>query len=132
MVPLTRCVRRSVPGVVSLLRLCVPPSSSILCMERGLSSETCGEQQQDSPGPGRGEEAEPDPAVLQIVRAHEEACLAGQEGYSDPHTGYVVFTRIAHLKRGKCCGSACRHCPYGQENVKDSSRKKQFNSFFYT
>lgn len=45
-------------------------------MERGLSSDTCGEQQQDNPGPGRGEEkAEPDPAVLQIVRAHEEACL---------------------------------------------------------
>ena len=27
--------------------------------------------------------------------------------------GYVVFTEEYHLKRGKCCKNACRHCPYG-------------------
>jgi len=26
--------------------------------------------------------------------------------------GFVVFTRHYHLKRGYCCGSGCRHCPY--------------------
>jgi hypothetical protein len=25
---------------------------------------------------------------------------------------YVVFTRAYHLKRGYCCNSNCRHCPY--------------------
>jgi hypothetical protein len=25
---------------------------------------------------------------------------------------FIVFTRIYHLKRGYCCGSGCRHCPY--------------------
>jgi hypothetical protein len=25
----------------------------------------------------------------------------------------VVFTSIYHLKRGYCCHSKCRHCPYG-------------------
>lgn len=25
---------------------------------------------------------------------------------------YVVFTAAFHLKRGFCCGSGCRHCPY--------------------
>jgi hypothetical protein len=25
---------------------------------------------------------------------------------------YVVFTAKYHLKRGTCCGSGCRHCPY--------------------
>lgn len=25
---------------------------------------------------------------------------------------YMVFTAQAHLKKGKCCGSGCRHCPY--------------------
>lgn len=24
----------------------------------------------------------------------------------------VVFTRHYHLRRGSCCGSGCRHCPY--------------------
>lgn len=26
--------------------------------------------------------------------------------------GLVVFTAAYHLKRGTCCGSGCRHCPY--------------------
>ncbi len=24
----------------------------------------------------------------------------------------MVFTAAYHLKRGRCCGSGCRHCPY--------------------
>jgi len=24
----------------------------------------------------------------------------------------MVFTAAYHLKRGYCCGSGCRHCPY--------------------
>ncbi len=24
----------------------------------------------------------------------------------------LVFTEQYHLKRGYCCGSGCRHCPY--------------------
>jgi len=25
---------------------------------------------------------------------------------------YLVFTAAYHVKRGYCCGSGCRHCPY--------------------
>ena len=25
---------------------------------------------------------------------------------------YLVFTAAYHLKRGTCCNSGCRHCPY--------------------
>ena len=25
---------------------------------------------------------------------------------------YLVFTEAYHRKRGYCCGSNCRHCPY--------------------
>jgi len=25
---------------------------------------------------------------------------------------YLVFTAAYHLKRGYCCNSNCRHCPY--------------------
>ncbi len=48
---------------------------------------------------------------------HEAACNRGETTYCDPETGYTVFTQVAHLKRGKCCGSACRHCPYGHAAV---------------
>jgi len=27
--------------------------------------------------------------------------------------GYIVFTEQYHLKRGYCCKSGCKHCPYG-------------------
>lgn len=27
--------------------------------------------------------------------------------------GFLVFTEAYHLKRGYCCKSGCRHCPYG-------------------
>jgi Family of unknown function (DUF5522) len=26
---------------------------------------------------------------------------------------YTVFTAAYHLRRGYCCNSGCRHCPYG-------------------
>ena len=29
---------------------------------------------------------------------------------------YVVFTADYHLRRGYCCESGCRHCPYGAES----------------
>ena len=29
---------------------------------------------------------------------------------------YVVFTEAYHLRRGYCCESGCRHCPYGAES----------------
>ncbi|HEY1498927.1 MAG TPA: DUF5522 domain-containing protein [Acidobacteriaceae bacterium] len=28
---------------------------------------------------------------------------------------YVVFTEAYHRRRGSCCGSGCRHCPWRDE-----------------
>lgn len=33
--------------------------------------------------------------------------------------GYRCFTEQYHLKRGYCCKSGCRHCPYGYDKSKD-------------
>ncbi|HMQ00892.1 MAG TPA: DUF5522 domain-containing protein [Cyclobacteriaceae bacterium] len=32
--------------------------------------------------------------------------------------GLYVFTEKYHLKRGYCCESGCRHCPYKKERKK--------------
>eukprot|EP01134_Creolimax_fragrantissima_P007444 CFRG7444T1 len=61
--------------------------------------------------------------IEDYTRMHNSACAAGKLSYKDPKTGYSVFTKIAHLKRGKCCGSGCRHCPYAHENVKNLKKK---------
>jgi hypothetical protein len=47
-----------------------------------------------------------------IDEAHARAVEAGEPGYADPETGNFVFTALALLDRGYCCGSGCRHCPY--------------------
>ena len=35
----------------------------------------------------------------------------GEDFYYTPE-GYKCFTEKYHLKRGYCCKSGCRHCPY--------------------
>ena len=49
---------------------------------------------------------------------HQQALQQGLYTYKDPATGFTVFTELAHQKRGVCCGSQCRHCPYDWQNVK--------------
>jgi cob(I)alamin adenosyltransferase len=57
-------------------------------------------------------------SVLDIEDLHEAALAQGSTTYTDPNTGFTVFTALAHLQRGICCGSYCRHCPYGWSNVR--------------
>ena len=57
------------------------------------------------------------PAAL---AAHDRADAAGEDGYVDPTTGYVVFTRSALAARGRCCGNGCRHCPYDDDERRAS------------
>jgi hypothetical protein len=48
---------------------------------------------------------EPKPTVVP-----KSAPLDPEDYYFDGP--YLVFTAAYHLKRGVCCGSGCRHCPY--------------------
>jgi diphthamide synthase (EF-2-diphthine--ammonia ligase) len=66
-----------------------------------------------------------------FVAVHRQACEAGRHTYTDPATGYQVFTELAHLQRGKCCGSGCRHCPFNHANVKDKITKIQQPAFLH-
>lgn len=34
----------------------------------------------------------------------------------------LVFTAHYHLRRGYCCESGCRHCPYGNANRTDEEQ----------
>jgi hypothetical protein len=36
--------------------------------------------------------------------------------------GLLVYTAAYHLRRGQCCGSGCRHCPYVPKHV-EGNRK---------
>jgi hypothetical protein len=36
--------------------------------------------------------------------------------------GLLVYTAAYHLKRGYCCGSGCRHCPYDPRHVEGNTQ----------
>jgi hypothetical protein len=63
--------------------------------------------------------------LIDIESLHQQACNSCKDSYIDPLTGYSVFTAYSHTKRGKCCGSGCRHCPFEYINVKDVSKRKE-------
>jgi hypothetical protein len=44
-----------------------------------------------------------------------------EEGdYYENEQGYRVFTAQFHLKRGSCCKSGCKYCPYGYDKKTDT------------
>lgn len=56
-------------------------------------------------------------AAFDIEELHAAAQRLGKPHYADPATGYQVFTAATLTARGRCCGCACRHCPYSHANV---------------
>ncbi len=55
-----------------------------------------------------------DPDFAEIIRVHSEALDMGADTYVDPRSGYTVLTAGYLARRGHCCESGCRHCPYVQ------------------
>lgn len=53
------------------------------------------------------------PALTPDIEALHLAACVNKGSYTDPATGYTVFSAAFHSNRGICCGSSCRHCPWG-------------------
>lgn len=56
-------------------------------------------------------------------QSNENKLIEGEDFYYTPE-GYKCFTEKHHLKRGYCCKSGCRHCPYGFDKRTGEIRKK--------
>ncbi len=50
--------------------------------------------------------------------------LTEEDYYLSPE-GYIIFTEKYHLKRGYCCKSGCKHCPYGYDKKTGQIKKNQ-------
>jgi hypothetical protein len=73
-----------------------------------------------------------DAITIITCKVHKFARMTGQnfenkltegEDYYLTTEGYKVFTEAYHLKRGYCCKSGCRHCPYGFDKRTGTNRK---------
>jgi len=53
-----------------------------------------------------------DPDYPRVLAAHDEVLRDGADTYFDPKSGLTVLTAGSLARRGFCCESGCRHCPY--------------------
>jgi hypothetical protein len=59
-------------------------------------------------------------AGLKSKKAEPQPLQAGDYYFNSQ--GLMVFTEQYHLRRGYCCGSGCRHCPWRGDKTGDSER----------
>jgi hypothetical protein len=51
-----------------------------------------------------------------MTTTDKDALVEGEDFYREG--ALVVFTARFHLRRGYCCGSGCRHCPYRDDALR--------------
>lgn len=40
--------------------------------------------------------------------------------------GQIILTESYLMRRGKCCGSGCRHCPFDPSHLKGTTELKKY------
>jgi hypothetical protein len=64
----------------------------------------------DTPDPSRLNQD--NPRFDKILERHSASVDVNLPTYADPQSGFSVFTAAFLAKRGYCCESGCRHCPF--------------------
>tara|TARA_R110002020_G_scaffold18011_10_gene63610 strand:- start:225 stop:446 length:222 start_codon:yes stop_codon:yes gene_type:complete len=41
-----------------------------------------------------------------------------EPGFTYYENGNLVMTEKYHIRRGSCCGSGCKHCPFSPPHIK--------------
>jgi hypothetical protein len=49
--------------------------------------------------------------------------IPGEHYYMEK--GFMVYTEKYHLRRGFCCKSGCRHCPWKAKKVEEKKDEKK-------
>ena len=63
---------------------------------------------------------------IQQLYVQETTKKSPEPDFYKDENGRFVMTESFHIKRGSCCGSKCKHCPYdpmydkGNTNIKKS------------
>jgi Family of unknown function (DUF5522) len=57
--------------------------------------------------------------ILRAVREKMQRMREGEDFYWEGRL--MVFTSAYHRRRGYCCGTGCRHCPYDPKWTKDTT-----------
>lgn len=49
---------------------------------------------------------------IQQLYVQETTKMSPKPDFYTDDNGRIVMTEEYHIKRGSCCGSHCKHCPY--------------------
>ncbi len=58
-----------------------------------------------------------------MLNSTNQIKLLKEDFYKNKY-GQIIFTEKYHLKRGYCCKSGCKHCPYRFKPQKNSLKNK--------
>ena len=59
-----------------------------------------------------------------MAKEKEDESSKPQGDYYFNEEGLMVFTEAFHLRRGSCCKSGCKHCPYGFSKAPGDSQDR--------
>lgn len=66
------------------------------------------------------------PVISRPIHTHMTTPNSAEPCPEEPdysiENGLLVFTAAYHLKRGSCCGSGCRHCPYEPRHIEGNTK----------
>lgn len=62
--------------------------------------------------------------MFEVMSGFGKRSKLDPEDYYMSEEGYIVFTEKYHQKRGYCCKSGCKHCPYGYDKKTGQFLKK--------
>jgi|TARA_R110002012_G_scaffold75383_2_gene190511 hypothetical protein len=65
-----------------------------------------------------------------ISELHYKEFVKPKFGHKDFYWegGKMVMTEEYHKKRGSCCGSGCKHCPFTPQHIKMNKNLRKDNS----
>ncbi len=62
---------------------------------------------------------------IQQLYVQETTKKSPEPDFYKDENGKFVMTESFHIKRGSCCGSKCKHCPYEPQYQKGSIQVRE-------
>jgi hypothetical protein len=63
--------------------------------------------------------------ISKLYLKEERKSMLNQEDFYINEKGMKVMTEGYHIRRGSCCGSGCKHCPYSPPYQKTNTTLRE-------
>ena len=63
--------------------------------------------------------------ITELYHKEERKVKFNKKDFYTNKEGIIVMTENYHIRRGSCCGSGCKHCPYWPPHKKMSNELRE-------